>query len=171
MRRQIDYHPARARAANSGETPGANCVVLVSAEGLSRTLLRIHAARGLGIEVDVSPEHSIRGRREDLDEMLGNLLENACKWAKSAVTVQSFRKNGSIVILDDDGLNRSSYYPSATPHGQLYRSAVVRPSSTGLGASSPLSNLAAGTMKSRKAEMAVGAIRAQDGEFQLVGFS
>ncbi|HWO29937.1 MAG TPA: ATP-binding protein, partial [Candidatus Acidoferrum sp.] len=41
---------------------------------------------------------------EDLDEMLGNLLDNACKWAKSAVSVQSFRENGSIVILvDDDG--------------------------------------------------------------------
>lgn len=104
MRRQIDSHLARARAATSGETPGAHCVVLLSAEGLSRTLLRIYAARGLDIKVDVSPEHSIRGQREDLDEMLGNLLDNACKWAKSAVSVQSFRENGSIVILvDDDG--------------------------------------------------------------------
>jgi signal transduction histidine kinase len=104
MRRQIDYHLARARAAASGGTPGAHCVVLVSAEGLSRTLLRIYAARGLDIEVNISPEHSIRGQREDLDEMLGNLLDNACKWAKSAVRVQSLREDGSIVILvDDDG--------------------------------------------------------------------
>jgi signal transduction histidine kinase len=104
MRRQVDYHLAHARAAGSGGTPGAHCVVLVSAEGLSRTLLRIYAARGLDIEVDVSPEHSIRGQREDMDEMLGNLLDNACKWARSAVRVQSLRENGSIVILvDDDG--------------------------------------------------------------------
>jgi len=104
MRRQVDYHLAHARAASSGGAPGAHCVVLVSAEGLSRTLRRIYAARGLDIAVDVSPEHSIRGEREDLDEMLGNLLDNACKWAKSAVSVQSFRENGSIVILvDDDG--------------------------------------------------------------------
>jgi signal transduction histidine kinase len=104
MRRQVDYHLAHARAVNSGGTPGTHCVVLVSAEGLSRTLLRIYAARGLDMEVDISPEHSIRGQREDLDEMLGNLLDNACKWAKSAVSVQSFRENGSIVILvDDDG--------------------------------------------------------------------
>src|SRR6202011_227480 len=47
---------------------------------------------------------SIRCQREDLDEMLGNLLDNACKWARSAVRVQSSRENGSIVILvDDDG--------------------------------------------------------------------
>jgi len=104
MRRQVDYHLAHARAATSGETPGAHCAVLVSAEGLSRTLLRIYAARGLDIKVTVSPEHSIRGQREDLDEMLGNLLDNACKWARSVVSVQSFQENGSIVILvDDDG--------------------------------------------------------------------
>jgi len=104
MRRQIDYHLARARAATSGETPGAHCAVLLSAEGLSRTLLRIYAARGLNIKVDVSPEHSIRGRREDLDEMLGNLLDNACKWAKSAVSVQSLQENDTIIIyVDDDG--------------------------------------------------------------------
>lgn len=104
MRRQVDYHLARARAANSGGTPGVHCLVLVSAEGLSRTLLRIYAARGLDVEVNVSPEHSIRGQREDLDEMLGNLLDNACKWASSAVSVQSFRENDNIIILvDDDG--------------------------------------------------------------------
>jgi signal transduction histidine kinase len=104
MRRQIDYHLARARAANSGEIPGAHCVVLVSAEGLSRTLLRIYAARGLDIEVDVAPEHSIRGQREDLDEMLGNLLDNAFKWARCSVRVQSIREDSNIIILvDDDG--------------------------------------------------------------------
>jgi signal transduction histidine kinase len=104
MRRQIDYHLARARAATSGETPGAYCAVLLSAEGLSRTLLRIYAARGLNIKVDVSPEHSIRGRREDLDEMLGNLLDNACKWARAAVSMQSLQEKDTIIILvDDDG--------------------------------------------------------------------
>ncbi len=104
MLRQVDYHLAHARAVSSGGTPGTHCVVLVSVEGLSRTLLRIYAARALDIQTSVSAEHSIRCQREDLDEMLGNLLDNACKWAKSAIRVQSFRENGSIVILvDDDG--------------------------------------------------------------------
>ena len=104
MCRQIESHLAHARAVSSGGTPGTHCVVLVSAEGLSRTLLRIYDARGLDIGVDVSPEHSIRCEREDLDEMLGNLLDNACKWARSAVRVRSSRENGGIVIfVDDDG--------------------------------------------------------------------
>ena len=104
MRRQVDYHLAHARAAGSGGPLGAHCAVLVSAEALSRTLLRIYAGRKLEIKVEVSREHLIRGQREDLDEMLGNLLDNACKWAKSTITLQSLAENGDIVILvEDDG--------------------------------------------------------------------
>ena len=104
MRRQIEYHLAHARAAGSGNVPGARCSVLPSVEGLTRTLLRIHAGRGLAIKVEVPPEHFIRGQREDLDEMLGNLLDNACKWAKSTVKIQSVQENGAVVLtVEDDG--------------------------------------------------------------------
>src|ERR1700674_3836456 len=104
MRRQVDYHLAHARAYASGATPGARCSVLDSAAGLARTLLRLHADRHLAIQVDVAAEHFIRGEREDLDEMLGNLLDNACKWAISSVSVASSVDDGSVVItVDDDG--------------------------------------------------------------------
>jgi signal transduction histidine kinase len=104
MRRQVEYHLAHARAAGSGEVPGARCPVLASAEGLTRTLLRIHAGRGLAIKVDIQPDHFIRGQREDLEEMLGNLLDNACKWCKSSVKIQSAQEDGAILLtVDDDG--------------------------------------------------------------------
>ncbi len=104
MRRQIEYHLAHARAAASGATLGARCSVAESAEGLSRTLLRLHAARGMAIDMCVSPEHAIRGQREDLDEMLGNLLDNACKWARARITITSAVDDASVVItVDDDG--------------------------------------------------------------------
>lgn len=104
MRRQIDYHLAHARAAASGGAPGARCAVLASVEGLSRTLLRLHAGRGLTIDISVPPEHCVRGQREDLDEMLGNLLDNACKWAKSRVTVESAQRGDSVrITVEDDG--------------------------------------------------------------------
>jgi len=46
----------------------------------------------------------IRGQGEDLQEMLGNLLDNACKWAKSNVKIQSVQENGAVVLtVDDDG--------------------------------------------------------------------
>jgi signal transduction histidine kinase len=104
MRRQVEYHLAHARAAASGATPGARCAVAASAEPLSRTMLRLHDGRGLSIVVDVSADHTVRCEREDLDEMLGNLLDNACKWARSSVRIASSRTNGAIVIaVDDDG--------------------------------------------------------------------
>jgi signal transduction histidine kinase len=104
MRRQVEYHLAHARAATSGDLPGARCPVLPAVEGLTRTLQRIYSSRGLTIEVDVPPEHLVRGRREDLEEMLGNLLDNACKWAKSTVKIQSLQEKDAVVLMvDDDG--------------------------------------------------------------------
>jgi signal transduction histidine kinase len=89
MQRQVDYHLARARATPPRAAPAERCAVLPSVEGLVRTMRRLHAERRLTVDVDVSPAHQIRGRREDLDEMLGNLLDNACKWARSRVAVSS----------------------------------------------------------------------------------
>jgi signal transduction histidine kinase len=104
MRRQVHYHLAHARVAASGSTPGARCTVLESAEGLARTLRRLHADRGVAIEIQVDPAHRVRALREDLDEMLGNLLDNACKWATSRVVLQSTEINADVAItVDDDG--------------------------------------------------------------------
>jgi len=104
MRRQIDYHLAHARAAASGATPGARCSIVASVEGLSRTLLRIHESRGIAIDVNIAGDHCVRGQREDLDEMLGNLLDNACKWAKSRVAIDASSSGAAVVVtVDDDG--------------------------------------------------------------------
>jgi len=111
MRRQIDYHLAHARAAASGAQAGARCPIAASAEPLARTLLRLHAGRGITIDVLVPPEHEVRCQREDLDEMLGNLLDNACKWAASRVVITSAilpPEGGShepavTITVDDDG--------------------------------------------------------------------
>ena len=104
MRRQVDYHLAHARAAASGATPGASCIVVESAEALARTLQRLHAERGVTIALDIAPNHAIRGQREDLDEMLGNLLDNACHWSKSRVAIASLEADSRILItVDDDG--------------------------------------------------------------------
>ena len=111
MRRQIEYHLAHARAAASGAAPGVHAAVADSAAGLARTLLRLHADRGLAIDVDVPAGLTVRCQREDLDEMLGNLLDNACKWAKSRVTLsilppEGGRTGGDLFVeitVDDDG--------------------------------------------------------------------
>ena len=104
MRRQIDYHLAHARAAASGATPGATSAVDTSAHALARTLARLHAERAVNIDVSCDPAHRFRGQREDLEEMLGNLLDNACKWARTRALVSSATNDGAIVVtVDDDG--------------------------------------------------------------------
>jgi signal transduction histidine kinase len=104
MRRQIEYHLAHARASAAGGSPAARCHVLTSADGLARTMMTIHAERGLAIDVFVPHELFVRAQREDLDEMLGNLGDNACKWAKSRVDIRSSLLDGQVITtVDDDG--------------------------------------------------------------------
>ena len=85
MRRQVDYHIAHTRAAAAGAAPGTLCSISESTEGLARALRRLYAERGLAIDVRVPADLSARVQREDLDEMIGNLLDNACKWGRARV--------------------------------------------------------------------------------------
>lgn len=104
MRRQMDYHLAHARAAAAGAALGSRCVVAESVEALIRTLQRLYAERSLAIEAAVLPDHAVRCQREDLDEMLGNLLDNACQWTRSRVRVASSVEHTSVrIVVEDDG--------------------------------------------------------------------
>jgi len=104
MRRQIEYQLAQARAAATGNTPGVRSSVRESADALCRTLQRLYAERALQIQIEPSEEHYVRVQREDLDEILGNLLDNACKWAKSSVRLESHAANReAVIVVEDDG--------------------------------------------------------------------
>jgi signal transduction histidine kinase len=104
MQRHIDYHLAHARAAASGSAGPARSLVCDSVEGLVRTLLRLHAERNLTFDVRVPATASTRVQREDLDEMLGNLLDNACKWTRTKVCIEAAETTEDIrVTIDDDG--------------------------------------------------------------------
>jgi signal transduction histidine kinase len=104
MRKHIDYHLAHARAAASGAAPGTHCDLKPSADALARTLLQLYADRGIAIDVRVQPDLAVRCQREDLDEMLGNLLDNACKWTRARVVVSSHASDGhTFITVDDDG--------------------------------------------------------------------
>jgi signal transduction histidine kinase len=104
MQRQMDYHLAHARAAASGAEPGTRTVVADAAEALARTLRRLYADRQLDISIDVVGSPAARVERADLEEMLGNLMDNACKWAAARVALSVRIENGSLVCtVDDDG--------------------------------------------------------------------
>lgn len=104
MRRYVEYHLAHARAAASGAALNVRSSVAESVDGLVRTMRQIHAERRIEIGVAVDPRHQFRGRREDLDEMLGNILDNACKWTRTGVQVSSSVAGERLaVVIEDDG--------------------------------------------------------------------
>ena len=80
-------------------------MVAASAAPLGRTLDRLHADRGLALDVDAPPDLAVAVECQDLDEMLGNLLDNACKWARERVTLtaRAERDGRVLVAVEDDG--------------------------------------------------------------------
>lgn len=104
-RKQIDYHLSRSRAAASVRIPGVRTQVFPVLEGLVRVMKRIHADRNIELVIHPANEQVMfRGEEQDLQEMLGNLLDNACKWASGRIDISvSVEEPYLIVILDDDG--------------------------------------------------------------------
>jgi signal transduction histidine kinase len=91
--RHIDWHLARARAAGAQRLPGQRTAIGPAISGLIRVMQRVHAARGLVIECDAhlqdNADWAFAGEEQDLQEMLGNVLDNACKWAHQTVRVSA----------------------------------------------------------------------------------
>jgi signal transduction histidine kinase len=103
MRRQIDFHLAQARA-TAGAAAGARANVAEATQALIRAMERLYVERQLTFTIDVPRESVVRVPVEDLEELLGNLLENACKWARSTVRVSARTDNSAVTIdVDDDG--------------------------------------------------------------------
>jgi len=104
MQRQVDYHLAHARASAASNRGGVQSAVEPSIDGLFRTLARVYAERAIRLEVSAPGGSHVACRREDLEEMLGNLLDNACKWTRTRVAVVVAPAGAGIAItIDDDG--------------------------------------------------------------------
>jgi len=83
-------------------------------QALARTIEKTHHEKDVAIDLDIqATEARFRGERQDLEEMVGNLVDNACKWAGSRVSIEvmleqpegSPIKGGQVVhiVVDDDG--------------------------------------------------------------------
>ena len=71
------------------------------ADAMARALRRIYEDRGIQINLDASRDLKFRGEKQDLEEMLGNLMDNACKWSDGRVDV-SIKKS----TIDGRGLTK-----------------------------------------------------------------
>lgn len=103
-RRHIDWHLARARAAAAQGAGGLSTPLQPVADGLVRVMQKVHADRQLSIRVDVDAGLAFAGESQDLQEMLGNLLDNACKAARAQVLVSAVQAGRQLrVSVGDDG--------------------------------------------------------------------
>lgn len=104
MRSAIDRHLSRARVAGLSASVGVRTPVARTVDDLRVSMERLHAGRNLCIEVDVADDAMFAGNAEDLEEMLGNLMDNACKWASGRIAVCSETLDGRTTIsVEDDG--------------------------------------------------------------------
>ena len=117
-RRQVEWHLARARAAAAQGLPGARVELEPVLQGLLRVMARVHEAKHLSLHLEPAagtPETTMppaplafAGEIQDLQEILGNLLDNACKWARQQVQLSAHATRGPAgtrlhIVIDDDG--------------------------------------------------------------------
>ena len=111
MRDQITHYLDRARIAARAGVIGRVTPVEATAEPLILALERIHRDKGVEIDMDVAPGAKFQGEKQDLEEMLGNLLDNACKWGRKSVhlkvAIEGADARGRAkrlkIAVDDDG--------------------------------------------------------------------
>lgn len=111
MRTQVTHHLDRARMAASTGAIGQVTSVEAVVDPLVRALERIHRDKGMVIDKSIAAGAKFKGEKQDLEEMLGNVLDNACKWGRKhvslAVTVAygdgTGRPKHLAIAIDDDG--------------------------------------------------------------------
>jgi signal transduction histidine kinase len=109
MRDQLSWYLERARAAARAGSVGSSTEIGPVIDGLLRTATKIHRDRNVAFDREVEPDLRFRGERQDLEEMVGNLVDNGGKWANGRVLVaiepapardgRSFLR----ILVDDDG--------------------------------------------------------------------
>jgi signal transduction histidine kinase len=111
MHRQVSHHLDRARIAAKVNVIGASIEVAPAIARLVRAMQRIYGDKGITITANIPPEARFRGEQQDLEEIVGNLADNACKWCRHAVTItgeyetpKGEREPGRLALrIEDDG--------------------------------------------------------------------
>ena len=111
MRDQVARQLERARLAARSTRISALVDVPRVVTALARTMEKIHRDREIAIDIDVPQHAQFRGEQQDLEEMVGNLVDNGCKWARSRVAIEvladppvaSNEKARVRIVVDDDG--------------------------------------------------------------------
>jgi len=100
MKKQVDHHLQRARAAARGQVIGTVTPVPEIIEALARTMPRIYRDKDVTVQLDINPNLVFRGEKRDLDEMLGNLIDNAFKWTRDKVNISAQNSANDEAMLE-----------------------------------------------------------------------
>lgn len=105
MRAQVDHHLRRARAAARAQNVGERTPVEPVLDELAVMLERVFQDKGVTVDWRAPEDLCFRGERQDLQEIAGNILENACKWAKARVRAAAEKTGeGTLrIVVEDDG--------------------------------------------------------------------
>jgi signal transduction histidine kinase len=100
---QVERVLARIRAAGPLSAVSGHARVAPVLQDLAFSLDIIHRERGVALQIQCPADATFAGDAADLAEMLGNLMDNACKWARNKVLVAVTAAEGLTVVIDDDG--------------------------------------------------------------------
>ncbi|RSD32534.1 ATP-binding protein [Vibrio pectenicida] len=108
IQNQIDYHLARARMAGAKNILSVSSCPSKRVDAISRAFDKVYADRGISLINELDSDLNVAVEQTDLNEMLGNIIENAYKWSESIIRVHSLQnsENPEIidVIIEDDGV-------------------------------------------------------------------
>lgn len=104
MDRRVRHHLRRARVAALGGAVRTRVDLDDHIDGMRLTFSRLYAEKGVSLEVAVPAGLAVACDAQDIDEMLGNLIDNACQWCRGSVRVSgSTTGDGVVVTVEDDG--------------------------------------------------------------------
>ncbi len=105
MKAQVDHHLRRARAAARAQLMGERTPIGEVIDEMAVMLERVFQSKDVEIDWRAPETLGFRGERQDLQEILGNLMENACKWSARRVRVSAGATGlgQMIVVIEDDG--------------------------------------------------------------------
>lgn len=110
MKGQVAHHLERARIAARASVTTTTEEVGPIVEKLAGTLAKVYRSKGIAVETEIAPGLRFRGERQDIEEILGNLVDNGCKWARSLVEITAVPAEDApggrsffTLIIDDDG--------------------------------------------------------------------
>ena len=105
LQQQVQWRLKRARIAANAGVPHSRTPVNVTLEQLARVMQKVYAEKSIQVTVGpIAEDLYFAGEEQDLQEIVGNLLDNAFKWAVSSVAVQATHSNGKLrIVVKDDG--------------------------------------------------------------------